>query len=332
MPLPPHLRDARLVRSGEGYALVHPGTGRPVWHSGATPLPADALRRLTLGAGDDTPTDSMPDAPGPERDAVIFAAATNPANHPRMVDITSEAPSADGAGHTAVFHVFAEPIKVGGVRASVSATLAQRIADALDCSLLTAKLADLLYTQRTATLPPHTQVPDRTMVTTRVMAAQSAWLDDQIAKLQAAGTDVTLVGTLGKHWILDNLMTPGGKAAGKANDGLERAINYGWHMPSPSFQGTTWGKSVSDPTIYVIQGRGWAHSRGETDYSQTCILVSNGCTVDGKDARLQDVLSDPSLALLANHEGVLHVLRQPGVPVGTSTPPSGGGTSPAKIP
>jgi hypothetical protein len=48
--------------------------------------------------------------------------------------------------------------------------------------------------------------------------------------------------------------------------------------------------------------------------SQTCVLVARLCSVDGVDRDLHDILKDPALASLASHEGVVRVLRQPGVP------------------
>jgi hypothetical protein len=251
-----------------------------------------------------------PEQPGPDRDALILATVRGGAARFSFANVTSSTNE-----HLATFRIFGDALQVpyeaagtGFVRVSVSAALEQTIADLLDCSLLTAKLADLLFAQRTTSLPPHTQVPDATMVTTRVMAAQSAWLDAQLA----AGSDTTIVQTVGKHWIVDNLMLS--KAAGAARDGRPKAINYGWHMTSPTFQSASWPRAVTLPSAFTVQNRGWAHSSGEADYSQNCVLVSNDCVVDGQPMRLGDVLRDPTLAYLANADGVLHVLRQPGVP------------------
>ena len=108
------------------------------------------------------------------------------------------------------------------------------------------------------------------MVTTAVMIAQSQWIDSQIPSGAAAG----IVQTLGKHWIVDNLF-----ATNPATNG--RAINYGWHMTGPTFQGTAWPHSVTIPTVYTIQSRGWAHAMQEVDYSQNCVLVARDCFVDG---------------------------------------------------
>ena len=94
-----------------------------------------------------------------------------------------------------------------------------------------------------------------------------------------------------------------------------RAINYGWHLLSPTFKGTTWPKSVTLPNVWTVQNRGWAHAAQEVDYSQNCVLVARECLVDGVSIDLQTLLQDPTLAPLANADGVLKVLRQPGVPL-----------------
>ena len=241
---------------------------------------------------------TFPALPGPARDAAILGAVKTGDYEINWATITS-----DIAGHHAEFRVFADALKIGGVRVSVSAWLQQTLADMLGCSLLTAKLADLLFAQRAVTLPPHTQTPDATMVATAVMVKQSAWIDSQIG---AAGPGI--VQTVGKHWIIDNLFATNPATAGKA-------LNYGWHMTSPTFAGSSWPKAVTLPNVWTIQNRGWAHAPQEVDYSQNCVLVARDCLVDGVSADLQVVLQDPELASLANADGVLRVLRQPGVPL-----------------
>ena len=154
------LDGTRLIRTRAGHwRLVRPD-GSVAWGSRSA-------------CGDDA---AWPDLPGPARDNLILDAVHNGAARFSFANVTSSA-----GGHTATFRIFGDALQVpfeasatGFVRVSVSAALEQTIADLLDCSLLTAKLADLLFAQRTTTLPPHTQAPDASMVTTRVMAAQSA--------------------------------------------------------------------------------------------------------------------------------------------------------------
>lgn len=260
---------------------------------------------------------NFPAQPGPARDAVILQAIQAGNYEIIWSTITSSI-----SGHTATFRVFADALKIGGVRITTSAYLEQTIADLLGCSLLTAKLADLIFAQRAITVLPHIQTPDATMVSTAVMIAQSAWIDSQIPTDYQGG----IVSTVGKHWIISSLFSTNTATAGKA-------INYGWPITSSSFQGTTWPKSATLPNVWVIQNPGWAHDDQEVDYSQNCVLVARDCIVDNNPMDLQTVLQDPVLSYVANADGPLKVLRQPGVPINTAIvqPPCVGPNCPENV-
>jgi hypothetical protein len=207
--------------------------------------------------------------------------------------------------HTATFTVMADALKVEGVRVNVSARLEQQLADYLGCRLLTPKLADLIWVQRTTTLLPY---PRPITSSTDAMLEHSKKIE---AAIILQGGLKGLAGTVGKHWVLDkNLSTHPG-----------RAENYGWHFVGNSFQGILGEVCVSqikNPTTgsyyRLIQGRGWAHDISHVDYSQTCVLVSGECCVDGVQMPLDQLLADPVLAPLASHNGPLTFFRQPGVP------------------
>ena len=208
------------------------------------------------------------------------------------------------ADHRATFTVFSDALKIEGVRINCSAHLQQQIADALGCCLLTAKLPDLIYAQAATRLPP---MPRKFVQTVEAMIDQSAKLDTAIAA-KAGGTQPGLVSTVGKHWLIDNSL--------KAQP--NRAMNYGWHFVGSKFQGESWAATatpISDPKgpVRLIQGRATAHDAFHTDYSQNCVLVSRTCYVDSVEMDLLDVLTSAELAPLASHQGVMKVLRQPGV-------------------
>jgi len=258
---------------------------------------------------------NFPASPGPARDAVILDAIKSGNFSAAFAEITSSV-----AGHSATFYVFQDALKIGGVRISMSAYLEQTVADLLSCTLLTTKLSDLIFAQRTITLPPHTQTPDASMVTTGVMVAQSAWIDAQLAGRTG------LPSTLGKQWVIDQLFATNSATKGKA-------INYGWHFDG-LFNGSAWAKAAT-AADRVVQNPGWAHAPQEVDYSQNCILVSRLCVVDGVERDILDVYADPVLSYLANSSGVLKVTRQPGVPVvqplSTAAPTASNSTSPGVI-
>jgi hypothetical protein len=265
----------------------------------------------------------------PEREQAIVDAVRNSDHEPIQWAIVRTV----FAGHNAAFLVMADALKinietkdaakrdvaVAAVRVNGSARTEQLVADLLDCSLLTAKLADAVWDQADVHIQPCTMV--RTPEDTLHMS-ETAWTIEHnyrinkklIDNLPAAhaptenevlafGTKLpelaALVSTVGKHWILeeDALRHPG------------MAVNYGWH-----FSGITYGGSSFEPCVTgngrLIQGRGYHHNPDHTDYSQTIVLVQNTCVVDGKQWLLCDLLQDPDLAGLANQSGPMTVLRQ----------------------
>lgn len=258
----------------------------------------------------------LPEQPGPARDGDILTYIRGNQYAVTWASITTAA-----NGHLAEFMVFADALKIEGVRITMSAYLEQTVADMLGCSLLTPRLADLVYANRSTMLVPHTQTPNASMVTSSVMIAQSASLDNSIS---AQPYKPGIVSTVGKHWVISNLLTT------HAN----KAINYGWHIQGNAFAGVKWPGSVSLPGISVIQNPGWAHAAHEVDYSQNCVLVARTCYVDGVTRDLHDVLQDPVLSSLVSVEGPLKTLRQPGVsvaPFSGKTPPCAGPSCPSLV-
>lgn len=249
----------------------------------------------------------LPPNAGPERDAAILHRVAEGFHDPiQWATITSSL-----KGHTGEFQVFADALKMDGVRINVSAELQQKIADILECLLLTPLLADMIWVQRQVTLAPS---PQAIASSTQAMVDHSARLDARLTKL---GDPTGLIATVGKHWVIDDAML--------AHPGM--AENYGWHFEGPSFQGmtgevvTSLMKDEQGQYRRLIQGRGWRHDSHHVDYSQTCVLVARACLINGQPTDLKQVLQDPNLAGLASHHGVMSVLRQPGVP----EPESSGG-------
>jgi len=200
------------------------------------------------------------------------------------------------AGHVADFDVFADALTVEGVRVTATAEDAQIIADTVGCSLLTTKLADLIWEQRAVTLPPFTAgqlgIPlDRRMEEWPAVVAHSRAIDRALAGV--AVPEGGIVATVGKHWVVDNDLE------GRTLEGDALAMNHGWHRVGAA----------------PIQVRGKRHNkRGSRDYSQTLVLAGLSCTVDGARRPMREVARDPDLAPLLSYAGVLRVLRQPGVP------------------
>lgn len=246
-----------------------------------------------------SPIDLPPDH-GPDRDEAIRAYIQAGEYTVDLRSVTST-----HKGHTATFYVFADALKICGVRVNASAKLLQQIADMLGCLMLTPKIADLAWVQRTVHLPPF---PRPITSTTAGMVAHSADIDKALRKLNIPPG--AFIQTVGKIWVMDNdlLIKPG------------KAENYGWHFEGQSF-GTIKGevnaslqKDARGQFIRLIQGRGWAHDIEHVDYSQIILLMSRMCEVDGAPMEVCKLLTDPELAPLGSHQGVMKVLRQPGVP------------------
>jgi hypothetical protein len=79
------------------------------------------------------------------------------------------------------FHVFADALMFGGVRVCASATLLQQIADRMSCSLLTPRMADLVFEQASKVILPYPMPAGPLMATTAYMLEES----DKISKAAA---------------------------------------------------------------------------------------------------------------------------------------------------
>lgn len=211
-------------------------------------------------------------------------------------------------GHTATFWVMADALKVDGIRVIATPVLAQQIADLMGASLLTPRLADMIFAQSQFRLKPMTRTISSE---TPVMIIHSQDLDDAIKKV--GGKKGDLVSNVGKHWVIDNrlLNRPG------------RAMNYGWHFFGPNIYGSGPISEYMAVSVipdgkggiaHVVQAPGTRHDLGHTDYSQNVVLVNKKAILDGQVVPLSKILQDPELAPLASHQGPLKILRQPGVP------------------
>lgn len=213
-------------------------------------------------------------------------------------------------GRKAVFSVFTDALKLDGIRVPVTAITQQQIADLLDCSPLTTKLADACWQYRERTiLPKPMGLYDERMQQLETVVKYNHKLDVALAlQVETKG----LVCNVGKLWVLDNVLETKRKVG----------ANYGWfYGTKPSFEGSQGERTASGLIegdglpVKLIQSVGTHHTDDYTDYSQVCVLVYNTCYIDGSPRKLADVLVDPELAGLGNVGGVLRVLRQPGAPV-----------------
>jgi len=240
---------------------------------------------------------NFPANAGAARDAAILAAV-----HAGDTTYTWASIVMDHGQHTGTFQVFADGLKLGGVRLAGSARLCQQVADVLGACLPTPRILDEAWLQAYLKIPPQTIWPNT--IDTATMVKHSAMIDVACAGVP----DGSLVMPIGKPWCLCKDATP------------QKSALYGWQSVAP-VPGVRDGKNVPDirvkspatPGVFVIQGFSTAHNPDYVDYSSSIWLVSRSCVVDGVTRDLVDILRDPELAPLVSHEGVLVNVRQPGV-------------------
>lgn len=233
--------------------------------------------------------DSLPENPGNDRSAKILEAFSENLVVCTWTPITSSIP-----GHTATFQVCEDAVYVelddaSRFRFQVDARLAQRCADLLEASPITSKISDLAYQQATVKLTATVLPAGADMVTT----TKSKQWNVSLEKKRAGQTG--LVRDCGKAWILSNQL------GAKPN----AAINYGFYDPHAPY--------ANNVGIKMWQTLGTRHDSAHTDYSQTLLVMSKTCEVDGQEMQVADVMKDPTLCKLLSYEGVLKFTRQPGV-------------------
>lgn len=175
--------------------------------------------------------------------------------------------------------VFADAMKIDGVRVAVSDDTAREVARLLGFHLTTPKIEDLIFQSA-----KHRAIP------VAFSEKRSSW---ETIKAHCHAVEVQLpndrdpadiVATVGKSWV--DLAKPTGA----------KAVNYGWHG------GPMARSNAVTPGLKVIQPVSTFHNRQHADYSQTLRLVDRVCTVDDMERDLETVLRDPTLGKLIAHD------------------------------
>lgn len=201
--------------------------------------------------------------------------------------------------------VMRDALKIDGVRIMADATELQMIADLLGCSLLTPKVVDLIYQQASVRFDPVLRA-DGDVVANSTSKRVSELID---ARIKNNGGDTGgIIDSIGKYWVLHNrLLLPRSLLYGK-----RAACNYGWLSSTGLYQAVTSG-------LKCWQSPGFRHNDAHKDPSQLvrlmkrlAVLVRPGGCEEKVD--ILDILQDPELAKLGNHDGVLRYLRVAAVP------------------
>ena len=188
-----------------------------------------------------------------------------------------------GKTNTALLFVTPDYLAVGSDEdyflTPMSPYTAQRIADALHCSLPTPKIVDAIYAAAEVKLPPVPIPPSAAMTTVRVFSNHNAVVRAQRAQEFPSHPLGALVAGHKKDVVISAKLP---SAPGKV------AI-YGWHQTN--------GAPIQP--LYLKHTAAWV------DYSQCIRLVQQRLLVNGATQTVAHVLADPALAALLSDEGVV---------------------------
>lgn len=244
-----------------------------------------------MGIGSDWLT-NLPEKPGTERDKYVLDGISSGIVHCDWLPITSSI-----NGHDATFYVCDDALYVdlddgSRFRPQCTAAMTQQAADILGASMITAKISDLAYQQADVVLEAQPLPAGPDMVTT----TKSKQYNALVEKKRAGRTG--LIRDCGKAWILHNAIVP-------VVIGARGAVNYGFYSKSAPY--------TNKMNQKLWQNCGFRHNLQHQDYSQTVILMSGECMVDGNEMKVLDVMLDKELSYLLNYEGVVKYTRQLGV-------------------
>lgn len=190
-----------------------------------------------------------------------------------------------GTIHHVTFYVTADYLAIGTnddyFLTPMTPILAQRIANALNCSLPTRKMVDTIYRAATAKLAPSPIPPSAHMTTVPVFAQHNTMVRAQRDSQIAAHPLGALVGGDKKDVIISNVIYP--------SKSPKRVVIYGWHKLD----------GVRIQPLYD------GHEETYADYSHGIRLVSKTAYLNGRAVSLDELLGSSRYAYLLNKEGPL---------------------------
>jgi hypothetical protein len=221
-----------------------------------------------------------------------------------------------GKFHEGAIFVTADVFAIGTpedfLRMPLSPLTAQRIADLRGWMFPTQKMSDLIVraaTRRVAPMPgtawaahapqPHPGWGGDSNAGGGKAMLSSAWIEQHNTvieeQLAAVSTSDGLVAGHKKDIVLTNRLEAKDPVTG--HGGPEQVAIYGWHQLNG----------------VAIQPLSCIHENTYADYSHGFRGIALDAELDGAPITVQELLTDPDYAELLSYEGVLRVLRQPGV-------------------
>ena len=245
-----------------------------------------------------------------QREEQVFqqiAAGNVPAFLRELVSVTSTATYGGGV-HTARWYVTPEYVAVGSnddyFLMPMTPLLAQRIADAVGCTLPTRKMVDAIYAAAAVKVAPIPIPPSPEMITVPVFKQHNDTLRSQRAPLLNSHPLGELVAGHKKDVIISNAITMNLKPTVPTP-----VVIYGWHQLN----------GVPIQPLYN------GHDQTYADYSHGIRLVQSALTVDSDATTVGAVLQDGIRWPLLSDEGTIQNPRYGVAPAGVSGPGTGEG-------
>ncbi|MBN1852155.1 MAG: hypothetical protein JW829_05495 [Pirellulales bacterium] len=249
------------------------------------PCPGAAISRRTTYARDPSQiARELVDCDLQDRERIILSeliAGNLPDFLRDFVAVRVDAETGDGTRHQIVYRVMPDYLSVGSddyfFRVPLTPQSAQHVADVFGCILPTRKMVDDIYKQSSIKLPPLPLAKDRESMATFLHH------HDLIQKQLNGQTPGALMAGSKKDVVITNMLEsrPGHVAI------------YGWHQ----IDGTP------------IQPLTTVHVDWYVDYSHAVRLIDQCALLDGKPARIAEVLADGNLHVLLSDEGPIRYTK-----------------------
>jgi hypothetical protein len=225
-----------------------------------------------------------------EREAVIYSQfiGGNVPEFLRKLVTVEDSMFINGTLHKVTYFVTMDYLSLGAnddyLLMPMTPLLAQKIANALGCSLPTKKMVDRIYSSADLKLRPQPIAPSAAMITVMVFTHHNDSVQTLRKQMLTQFPLSKLIGGTKKDVIISNSIYNNLKP-----NVSKPVVIYGWH------------KLNGNPIQPVYNG----HEETYADYSHGIRLVKDSIIVDGESKRIIDVLSDPNLCYLISDEGVI---------------------------
>ena len=232
-----------------------------------------------------------------------FMAGNVPAFLRTLVPVTASA-IINGHPLSVTFHATPDYLALGPddryLLMPMTPLLAQRLADALQCTLPTRKMVNEIYAASSVKLAPAPIPPSGAMITVPVFVQHDSIVWAQRSPVLGSFPQGSLVGGTKKDVVISNKIRSDLKAGVP-----QPVVIYGWHQLNGS------------PIQPLYNGHGETYA----DYSHGIRLVQNAAVLDGVPTTVSAVLKDAVLSVLLSDEGVIARPRYGDPPTGTGLTP-----------